>query len=151
MLILLDLGCSFCIKRDLIEKYKKNINFDVPHDNLIWQLASIEKKAYLLNENLMLYRRHSSNASNNKENSLEKRVLSIEQQIKDITFLESICFNKKQKYFLNQQNQVFKERYNVVKNRNILKNLKLLLKIKYYYAFRLWSVDMYYIFKYRKS
>ena len=39
------------------------------------------------NKQLILYRRHSSNASNNKENTMDKRLVSIKEQIKSIDYL----------------------------------------------------------------
>lgn len=137
-------GCSFCMRRELIEEYKANVNVNVPHDNLIWQFALLKRKAYLFNEVTMKYRRHSSNASNNQKNSKEKRLNSIKQQIDDIKFLEKYCKEEVNKKFFEEQEKVFMKRYEAVRQNNLLGCFKLLLKIKYYYTIRLWIVDLYY-------
>lgn len=138
-------GCSFCIRKDLIKEYINKVDFEIPHDNLIWHLASLDKRAYLYNRITMKYRRHSSNASNNKENSKDKRLKAIQRQIYSINFLENISKSERNIIFFRKQKEVFEHRYESIKNMKLLENIKLIFKIKYYYNFRLWFVDLYYI------
>ncbi len=143
-------GCTFCCRRNLIEKYKKLVNFKIPHDNFLWQIASINNNAYLLNEKLILYRRHANNASNNKVNSMNKRLQAINTQIYELqNIIESFDLNTEQKNYFECQMKIFETRYNLVKNHDLIKYLGLLKNIKYFYNIRLVFSDIYYIIKYR--
>lgn len=51
--------------------------------------------------------------------------------------------------FLCNQKQVFEKRYNNLKENKVLKALGLIRDIRYYYDFRLYLVDLYYILKYK--
>lgn len=143
-------GCSFCVKRELLDEYIEKINFDIPHDNYLWQLACLKGQAYLYNRNTMNYRRHANNASNNKKNSINKRLNAINIQINEINnMIKLVKDENKIISFLKKQKYVFEMRYNCVKTRDIICNIKLIKYNKYYYNMRLWLSDMYYILRYR--
>lgn len=137
-------GCSFCIRRILIEEYKKNVDFNIPHDNLIWHLASMNKEAYLLNKVTMKYRRHSSNASNNVKVSKEKRLNAIKYQLYSLDFIEKKCINSNDKKYFKKQKEVFEKRYEIISKKDIIGNIKLLRYFNFYYTCRLWIIDMWY-------
>lgn len=141
-------GCSFCINRKLLDLYKTKIDFKVPHDNLMWQIASLESHAYLYNEITMLYRRHSSNASNNKKNTLNKRITAIQTQINDIERILKYNLSERQKKFLSKQKDVFKLRKKYIEERNILNLFLQIRYLKYYYTMRIFWVDIYYLIKF---
>lgn len=145
-------GCNFCIKKDLLKKYNEIINFDIPHDNLLWQIASIEKRAYLLNEVTMYYRRHSINASNNQKNSLEKRIKAVNTQISELEHMINYNFyNEDIKDFLSNQRDVFIKRKEILQSKNMLKAIFQIRYLKYYFSLRLYLVDIYYIFKFKNE
>ena len=104
----------------------------------------------MLNEKLILYRRHANNASNNKVNSMNKRLQAINTQIYELqNIIESFDLNTEQKNYFECQMKIFETRYNLVKNHDLIKYLGLLKNIKYFYNIRLVFSDIYYIIKYR--
>ncbi|MBQ3446807.1 MAG: glycosyltransferase family 2 protein, partial [Synergistaceae bacterium] len=57
-------GCTFCFRRELLARFSV---MDIPdrlHDSMLWKYAIVADGLYLLNRQLVLYRRHSSNATN---------------------------------------------------------------------------------------
>ena len=57
-------GCTFCFRRELLSCF--NV-MDIPerlHDSMLWKYAIVSDGLYLLNRQLILYRRHEGNATN---------------------------------------------------------------------------------------
>lgn len=140
-------GCTFCISKDLVNLYVENVDFSLFHDNLLWHLASINNGCFLLNKQLILYRRHSSNASNNKENTMDKRLVSIKEQIKSIDYLLNKSKDIRIRQFLVNQKKVFQKRFYYLEKKNLCALLSLIRYKEYYTSIRLWLVDLYYCIK----
>lgn len=141
-------GCTFCIRRSLLDEYLKNVNYKIPHDNSIWQISNIRNTSYLLNIPLMEYRRHANNASNNKKNSKNKRLDAIQTQIYEIdNMLSSNILNNSQRKFIIQQKLIFKKRKKYIKQSNAFGISILIFKLKYYPYYRFWLTDIYYAIK----
>lgn len=63
-------GCTMAVKRNLInELLEYGSRLAVPHDALFWKIGILRGKTYVLDEPLISYRIHSSNASNPKLNN----------------------------------------------------------------------------------
>lgn len=137
-------GCSFCISKELVNLYKENIDFTIPHDNLLWHIASLQGRVWHLNRVTMKYRRHDTNASNNKKNSRQKRLEAIQEQIRNIEYMINISEGCKEKKFFLRQKIVFENRLKNLKEKNMIKLILSVKNIKYYYTLRLYFVDIYY-------
>lgn len=140
-------GCTFCINKKLVNIYIDKVDFSIFHDNLLWHLASIYDGTYILNKRTMLYRRHSSNASNNKVNNINKRLDAIREQVKSLEYILKITKNNKVKNFINKQKCVFIKRIKYLEQRNLFGLFLLIRYLKFYSSLRLWLVDLYYCTK----
>lgn len=137
-------GCSFCISKELVDLYKKNIDFTIPHDNLLWHIASLQGRVCHLNRVTMKYRRHDLNASNNKKNCKDKRLEAIQEQIRNIDYLLNISEKNEERNFFLKQKIAFESRMKNLEEKNIIKLILSIKNIKYYYTLRLYFVDIYY-------
>ncbi|MBQ9574478.1 MAG: glycosyltransferase family 2 protein, partial [Synergistaceae bacterium] len=57
-------GCTFCFRREILSRFSV---MDIPerlHDSMLWKYAVVCDGLYLINRQLILYRRHGSNATN---------------------------------------------------------------------------------------
>ncbi len=70
-------GCTFCITKDFINKNKKYLDLNLPHDALFWKLALFTKSLYILNSPLIKWRRHINNASTKKNKTKAARFSEI--------------------------------------------------------------------------
>lgn len=143
-------GCSFGIRKNLLNDYYKIWFKGYPHDCLLWGLANLNNGTYLLNRNTIKYRRHDSTASNRGNKQLKYRLNSIKNEItiaeKMIDYLDlKDDFEENKKIFIEKQKEVYQKRYNVLVSKNILSAVKLLPNIKYYARIRFWFTDLYYI------
>ncbi|WP_462405923.1 glycosyltransferase [Gracilibacillus sp. Marseille-QA3620] len=144
-------GCSFCIRRNLLNDYYKVWFRDYPHDSLLWGLANINNSSYLYNRNTIKFRRHGSNASSKGNKQLEYRLNGIKNEIliaeNMLNYLQTKKGNNNTIVFINNQKEVYKKRVESLKTCQLITTLKLLLKIKYYGRIRYWFTDIYYIMK----
>lgn len=53
-------GCTYCIRRCLIEKSKSYWENDFPHDALYWRMSVFEETAYSINKTLINWRKHNT-------------------------------------------------------------------------------------------
>ena len=57
-------GCTFCFRREILSRFSV---MDIPerlHDSMLWKYAIASDGLYLINRQLILYRRHEGNATN---------------------------------------------------------------------------------------
>lgn len=57
-------GCTYAVKRTFCTKIDRFWNTEIPHDAMLWRTSIIDGTAYILNKNLMSWRRYNSSASN---------------------------------------------------------------------------------------
>ena len=70
-------GCTFCFRRELLSRFSI---MDVPerlHDSMLWKYAIVADGLYLLNRQLILYRRHESNSTN----QFDRKPITLKQRI----------------------------------------------------------------------
>lgn len=56
-------GCTFCLRRELLDKFSVMDCNDDFHDEMLWRFAITSDSLYLLNRKLIYWRRHSENAT----------------------------------------------------------------------------------------
>lgn len=74
-------GCTFCIKKELLPIMNAIWISDCPHDALAWRAASISDGLYIFHEKLIKFRRHDTNASDQKKHTLSERIKLAEYYI----------------------------------------------------------------------
>lgn len=82
-------GCTFAVKKEIIELMKKRDLIDIAHDCIIWNYGAIVDGLYLLNRQTSSFRRHIESAS------VPSEPLDLDRRIKEIN--ESLCIES----FLN--------------------------------------------------
>ena len=50
-------GCTFCFRRKILEKFSV-MDINTLHDSMLWKYAIVSDSLYLLNRQLIYYRRH---------------------------------------------------------------------------------------------
>ena len=57
-------GCTFCFRREILERFNVIDIPERPHDSMLWKYAIVSDSLYLICRQLILYRRHDANATN---------------------------------------------------------------------------------------
>ncbi|MBR1437472.1 MAG: glycosyltransferase family 2 protein [Synergistaceae bacterium] len=57
-------GCTFCFRRELLERFSVMDISERLHDSMLWKYAIVSDGLYLINKQLILYRRHEKNSTN---------------------------------------------------------------------------------------
>ena len=66
-------GCTFAVRRSLIESIEPYWDEKIPHDAMIWRFAVIKGSGYILDQALISWRRYDNSSSNPHHNkSLEE-------------------------------------------------------------------------------
>lgn len=59
-------GCTYCIRRIILTDFFKLFNNQFSHDALLWKIAFLKNRLYLLEYNGIIWRRHFNSASTNR-------------------------------------------------------------------------------------
>lgn len=131
-------GCTFAVRRSIIEMMKRYDMEDYAHDGVLWNLAAIRGSLYLYNRKLIQFRRHLNSASTpsvglNRERRIEEtkiaeRVATFLSQTARSEQLsaEQIAKLDKIRYFLEK-------RLDLLLKGNVLSLLWFQLRYFYYY------------------
>ena len=142
-------GCSFAIRKDIFNYYSEVWNKKYPHDCILWNLACLFDKAYLLNSSTMKYRRHANNASNLGKHNMNYRIKCVQDEITIMnTFVSNIDIVNSKIKFINKQITIYENRLQNLRTKSILGCIKALINIKYFGRGRFWLTDLYYIIRY---
>lgn len=140
-------GCVYCIRKTFAEKAAGYWYEKYPHDALFWRLSNISGGLYIYREPLILFRRHTSNASSVAVTSLEKKLEDIEyynqvmKQLKTFIRREGIPFDRSQKKIFHKVNNYCKYRLRFLKDRNLASGVRLLFYVDCYYALKTYLAD----------
>lgn len=83
-------GCTYCVRKDLIEKVFPIWRKETAHDELLWRTALFEGSLYVCEQSLIFWRRHRDSAwttEARKNKTMKKRIEWIEfakRQIMDL-------------------------------------------------------------------
>ena len=129
-------GCTYCVRRKLLDMSKKYWRPVYPHDALLWRMGLMSNSLYAYTDDLIRWRNHRSSAFA-KESKKLKSVAAKKEWIKISTefnndsmrmFVNSdvnsnIVYQKK---VLDQNAKWLKRRKNFYETRNIVDGIKLL-------------------------
>ena len=119
-------GCTYCIRRSLINALWKNDLPNEPHDLMLWDNAVINDGLYLLNRITMDYRRHSDSASAPEDSiNLVRRCQEITESITLFYFLAEVC----EQDGLNDKAAVIRKHIKFMERRRSLLNRGSVLKM----------------------
>lgn len=151
-------GCTFCFRREILSRFKVMDIAERLYDSMLWKYAIVSDGLYLLNRQLILYRRHESNATN----QFRRVPPNVSQRIKGIE-VDAEMFGK----FLeasdglmitpSNQNEIrgmlkfMERRRKILEARNpITTAIFVIMNLKYYSTFRSAMSDIYAVLKLRE-
>lgn len=121
-----------------------------PHDCLLWGMSVLSESAYLLNEDTIKFRRHDTNASSRGGTTSDNRIKVIDREIEFIQRMlnyQKNIGNSNIVDMLEKQMNVYRTRLEALKEKSVLKIIKLLPQLKYFGRNRFWLTDIYYCMK----
>lgn len=149
-------GCTFCIRRRLIEKSKDNWMDIFPHDAFFWRCSLMDHSLYEVKMNLVKWRMHKNSSFSQEKaskNSINKKLEWIDYAKKVVLSLRKyIIYNSNQ--FLEDNCNILDYNYKWLTTRKAMfetKKLRLWLTMSRYLDVypqkRQYLFDLYYIFK----
>ena len=124
-------GCVMAFRREILERLKIFDLADKLHDSILWQHAIIIDSLYLINRQLILYRRHENNAT-----AAFHPALSLERKIKDLgrdlELYKNFLAHSKELGINNTNRELLKKKINFLTQRINILAKKNLFAIKYF-------------------
>ena len=144
-------GCTFCFRRSIAAKFRV-IDIDGNlHDSMLWKYAIVSDSLYLLNRQLILFRRHESNATkvfNRTVPGIQDRIDSADSAIRMCRKLldasEGLGITAANQELLNDYAKFIQRRIKVLGRRNLFMMICfVVLNFKYYPTARNALSDIY--------
>lgn len=142
--VMLRPGCSMCFKKSLLP-YIKEVWFpELAHDSAIWVAALLFDSAYILNINLVKFRRHLENNSPKRGKQYETRIKSL--AISKTRTQKMIALAKKNGYIdkikkMNKTLSLINQRIDFIDHFSFLKAFKIFMQIRLFPSFRTFLGD----------
>lgn len=86
-------GCSYAVKSDFIRDIMPYWQDDFAHDGMLWRFSLLKGSLRLLNQPLIKFRRHDSNATEMRHVDKKSRVAEIKMLLRFSKALEEYCTN----------------------------------------------------------
>ena len=87
-------GCTYCLRKEILNDFFKFSNIAVPHDYALWLIAMYHGSIYRYNSVTMHFRRSGENATGSKKTeryTKKNRIKEIDDFIDMLTYLEEFC------------------------------------------------------------
>ncbi|WP_270640599.1 glycosyltransferase [Longibaculum muris] len=144
-------GCTYCFRKSYFDQ--KVIQYwteNLAHDQLIWVTALLNSEMYILNEPLIYFRRHESNASGNVtlNTSLKRRIAQCKVMIQFTSnLLKNDNFSSSIKILLNNYLCYQKSRLDFFERKRVLKFIvKQLIYRKFIFSINSFFKDIFICF-----
>lgn len=148
-------GCTYCVRRNFLQKAMAYWQEDFPHDAVLWRLAMFSDALYSYNEALIRWRRHES-SSYSKE-SMQQKTLKAKRKWVDhaMRFTEAIrqylrdegCGSAEKEQILDGAVQWLRCRAAFFDKKSIRKGLALWKYRRYYSRARQYPGDWYLVLR----
>ncbi len=134
-------GCTFALRKNILDMMRKYDDDTHAHDCIIWNLAVLRDSLYLFNRKLIYFRRHTASASTPDSVLNKARRIKEIKLAEDLTrFLLEITKIEELKEYSHQLIEIIeflKKRQKLLSNGNILQILIFQLKaFKFYPTYR---------------
>ena len=147
-------GCTFCIKKELLPIMSALWIKGCPHDALAWRAASICNGLYILHEKLIKFRRHDTNASDQRKYTLCERTNLAKYYISILSKLNEYHGKTKSRTmerYLLKCLKTQKNRYKYLYKKSFVVWILHLYEVAYLPSIRTYIADGYCIMKDRKT
>ena len=81
-------GCSYCIRRSFVDEIREYWDYNRPHDLQLWTYAAVKGTLGLIDDPLVIFRRHANNASSRTSMNAAERAQMLQRQLKLLADLE---------------------------------------------------------------
>lgn len=140
-------GAVYGFKKTLLEEMQKKWNNTLPHDAQLWVLASLRESLYILNQPMILYRRHDNTATGRDELALAPKLRNLMYERELIKFSIEYCetvdtVQQKTKLFCYQAFKYVKAREKLLKNGKLIDVIHMLKYINFYIRFKTFIGDI---------
>ena len=139
-------GCTIGFRSSQLKMINKTWFDDCPHDLLLWSLGVVSESFYILNEQLVIHRRHDNTNTPSNKKTKDTRLYNVKIQI-DLS--ESILHNydlySSNKFILDEITRyldVLRERYKLILSGNVFSFSLMLGKYIRYYSVKTMVGDL---------
>ena len=141
-------GCSFCVRKSFLMEIEPYWDETWAHDAVIWVLSETKGALYILENKLVMFRRHDSNASARNRLTLNSRISDIEHLINRVEVMKKYGFdsgvlNVTDGKELEKMKLWLISRVNFLNSPNIKLLHQILIEKKRYVSFKGFLVDLY--------
>ena len=144
-------GCTYCFRRELLDKFNVMDIENQIHDSMLWKYAITSDSLYLLNRLLILYRRHGDNATNQFHRippNITQRIADIDDESKMyrrfIDASDGLDIPESNQKLMKAKINFLTRRKIIIAKRNAIRTaLFVLMNFKYYPTYRNALSDIY--------
>lgn len=150
-------GCTFCVRKKLINQIMNNDMENSAHDAMIWRAAIVQDALYLYEKPLIKYRRHSDNATDmTRKHTLQEQLDHLDWLIACSQFFLDDCvtwnISTANQELLKRDICDMKKRKEVMAQGSLLKLIQFQVKnIHHYTTFRNLLADIKMMMDYKKE
>lgn len=152
-MIILYPGCTYCVRKKLIEKLAQYWDKDNEHDSILWRMAMFSDSLYILNKTLLLWRIHLDSTyakTTANRNTKEKKRDWIDYALRYVSKMQKFisnenCSSKRKVKILEGDQKWLRARATFYDTRSIIKGLCLVKYMRYYRRFKQYLSDLYFV------
>lgn len=146
-------GCTYCVRKDFFDQIYPEWNPRFAHDAFLWRYALAQKGAYVLNETLHLWRKHTESTyavieKTSQNYEFRYDALELYELFLD-TFLNSQKIDKDQKEIFKKYKKWIELRKKFYETRNPIYGIRLIAYIEQYRDIRQYIGDWVISYKYK--
>lgn len=147
-------GCVMAIRREFIAFALQYSFTDYPHDALFWRTAVYSNSLFLLQKELITFRRHTGNASDKPDHSYQGKLNQINYYIEVIRQLQQMCRDQRlteNEQILDKVLSFWTRRQQYYENGGLLRWLRMALRDQRYYLTKKAMLGDLYIVSFNKK
>lgn len=140
-------GCTFAFTKEIADLMKRFDNMDCSHDHVVYNLGLITDSLYIVNRQLIDFRRHTSNASTYKMKfGKERKALEAKDRVDICDILLDYCRSKndeEKEKAVQERRDFYAKRMDIYNNGNVFKMMGFIIGTKeQYWTLREVAVDI---------
>ncbi len=140
-------GCTFAITKEILPDFFACWQGNFAHDALLWRIAVVKKALYHIDYASILFRRHSSNASSNKNKRISKEERDEEYKVllmhnECIEKLNGLSLNQPQQKLLQKIKKWIERRIELYEKPSFIRWVFLFFTLPFYRTFKYYCKDL---------
>ena len=141
-------GCAYAFRREILDQYNKIWQNGYPHDRILWDIALLNQTLYIYNQPLMIQVRHAGNNTPMNAHLQSDRIDLLQYRTEVAKRLkQELDLSDSTNRWLAEYINASEKRCKNITERNMISQLAMLGKLKYYSRFIEWCIDTYIIVK----